>query len=159
MKKLLIFFGLLSVSSLLFAQKAEKLLIPNKLAIPAEVYYGTRTIPGYNIVGTYIYKDNSDQHPIVQLNADGTGIFEKHDKVPVKIKWWIYSDADGTPKMNKGEVGQQHTIIVQYLEPQYVKTSTGMKEQYAKDEFDMMQLTIRYDEKKMYILGEREKAF
>ncbi len=154
-------FMLLAASQLLAQGKAEKLVIQNKgeLAIQAEVYYGTRSIPGYNIIGTYIYPSSSDKHPIVQLNQDGTGIFERHNNIPVKIKWWIYSDEKGVAKVNKGEVGQQHTLIVQYLEPEYTTIRDVKKEITAQGDFDMKMLTIRYDDKKIYILGEREKSF
>jgi hypothetical protein len=151
--KLLLICLLTLLTSVVFAQgKPEKLMIKN------EAHYGVRRIPGYDIIGTYKY-DSADSHPIMQLNADGTGIFEKHDKIPIKIKWWIWSESTGAVKTVKGEAGQQHTIIVQYLEPQYTSIRGTQTVTTPANEYDMMMLTIRYDDKKMYILGERVKPY
>ncbi len=131
-------------------------LAPEKIMIKNETFYGVKSIPDYNIIGLYNFENG---HPIVSLDADGTGVFEKHDNVPVKIKWWVECDKDGVVKVQKGVLGQVHRLIIQYLEPQYIVISGVRKIQYEANEYDMFDMTIRYDQKKIYILGERVKPF
>lgn len=140
---------LLSVFTSL-AQKAEA------INIKGETYYGVRSIPGYTITGLYKYEGKGE--PIVQLNPDGTGLFQRHGVPADKIKWWIMADANGTVKTNKGEAGQQHTLITQLTEDIYQTISGGRQvKAWSAGDFDMKMVTVRYDKGKIYILGEREK--
>ncbi|MCD6065017.1 MAG: hypothetical protein K0R82_2928 [Flavipsychrobacter sp.] len=133
-----------------YAQKAEAIKIKD------ETYYGVRSIPGYTITGTYKYEGKGE--PIVQLNPDGTGLFQRHGVPADKIKWWIMSDANGVVKTNKGETGQQHTLITELTEDIYQTISGGRQvKAWSAGDFDMKMVTIRYDKGKIYILGEREK--
>lgn len=111
------------------------------ISIGDETYFGVRAVPGFSVPGTYLYEHKGE--PSITLNADGTGSFAKHGRPGLPITWWIQSDADGTPKTQKGEIGQVHTLITQD----------------ANGKFDMDQFTIRFDTREMIILGERFKKY
>ncbi|WP_276131701.1 hypothetical protein [Polluticoccus soli] len=133
-----------------YAQKAEAIKIKD------ETYYGVRSIPGYTVTGTYKYEGKGE--PIIQLNPDGTGLFQRHGVPADKIKWWIMAESNGTVKTNKGEYGQQHTLITELQEDIYQTVSGGRQvKAWSAGDFDMHMVTIKYDENKIYILGERVK--
>lgn len=115
--------------------------VTEPISIGDETYFGVRSVPGFNITGTYLYEEKGE--PSITLNADGTGAFAVHGRAPKPITWWVMSDADGTPKTNKGAAGQVHTIIYQN----------------ADGKFDMLDLQIAYGERIMIILGERIKRY
>lgn len=133
------------------AQKAEI------INIKGETYYGVRSIHGYTVTGLYKYEGKGE--PIVQLNPDGSGLFQSHGVPANKIRWWIMADQDGNVKTIKGKEGQSHTLITQNTEDLYQTISGGRKVlAYPAGGFDMKMLTVRYEENKIFILGEREKS-
>lgn len=137
-----------------YTAKAQKAEVIN---IKGEIFYGVRSIPNYVVVGLYKYEGKGE--PIVQLNPDGTGLFQRHGVPADKIRWWIMADENGSVKTNKGEIGQMHTLITQNTEDIFTTVSGGRKVlSYPKDDYDMKMLTIRYAENKIYILGERVKS-
>jgi len=113
-----------------------------EINIQGEIHYGVREVPGYQITGTYLYEGHGE--PIVELLAGGTGQFQTHGMPVRPIQWWMQSYPSGEVKMNKGPGGQEHTLILLYLD---------------RSEYDMVNLTIDYQSKQMAILGERFKPF
>lgn len=138
MRKLLV-LAVIALSAPLFPVAAQDGL--ETISIENDTYFGVRVVPGFQITGKYLYESRGE--PSVTLNADGSGSFAVHGRPPEPITWWIMADPDGSPKMNKGELGQQHTLIFQDAAGQY----------------DMNMLTIRYDLRQIIILGERFKAY
>lgn len=59
------------------AQQAEAIRIGD------EVNHGTRTVPGFDLAGTYLFEGGE---PSVTLNADGTGTFANHQEAGIPIR-------------------------------------------------------------------------
>lgn len=115
--------------------------IAEPISIEDEIYFGVRSIPGFDIEGKYLYE--SEGEPRAELHSSGSGCFARHQRPCQPLTWWILAEADGNPKTLKGAIGQQHTLIFQYED----------------GKFDMAMFTIRYDTKQMIILGERIKPY
>lgn len=112
-----------------------------------EMYHGIRALPDYDVTGTYLYEGEGE--PSVVLEADGTGAFAHHGRAPLPIRWWIQADEGGEPVTQAGEIGQAHNLLVEFAE---VPPGSDTR-------FRRMQLTIRYDLRQMFILGERAKPY
>ncbi len=132
------------------AQTAEAVQIGD------EVYHGTRTVPGYDLTGTYLYEGGE---PSVTLNADGTGTFANHQEAGIPIRWWVRADAAGVALAQTGPGGQMHTLVVQFQAAQYATLRGQQVEREPAGAFDMMSLGISYDPRQMIILGERIKPY
>lgn len=117
-----------------FAQTAV-----TKVTVKDETYYIT-TKSDYPITGLYKYESKKD--PIVQLNEDGTGIFQLHGMPQNEMKWGIECDSKGVPKELKVVWGSVYRLWYQVA---------GV--------WDIIQLSVHTDEKKIYILGERIKTY
>src|SRR5690606_27328350 len=75
-------------------------------------YTVSKSLPD-EIVGLYEYEGKGE--PIVQINADGTGLFQPHGVPPIKIEIWIAVDQDGTPMRQLGtELRYRYTLLIQY---------------------------------------------
>lgn len=142
--KSLLLLALCLITGHVFAQ-ATKVTIKN------ETYYLTKEI-GYPIVGTYKY-DSKNGEPIVQLNADGTGLFQLHDMQPTKMVWGIESDAQGKAKKVEGPAGAKYRLWYQIKE----KNKGKGWESGVVDSWDVVEIAISFTNKKAYILGERVK--
>lgn len=101
------------------------------------------------IIGEYEYEGNGD--PKVLLNEEGTGYFQPHQTDPIKIKFWIDCDENGTWRKQVGGTGRyQYTLVVQYLD--------GTNQNYAVGKYDLMGVMIQPDLNRVAILGERYKT-
>lgn len=119
-----------------------------RIELKGEVFTVTTEFPK-EILGRYLYEGKRE--PIVQLNSDGTGLFQPHDVAPVKIKFWIDCDENGTIRVQKGAEGRyQYTLLVQYLD--------GSNGNYAPGKFDLMGVLIVKNEGQAIIYGERYKS-
>ncbi|NRT16706.1 hypothetical protein HNP99_003078 [Flavobacterium sp. 28A] len=54
----------------------------------------------YPITGTYLFEGTKE--PIVQLNPNGTGIFQLHDQAPKSMTWGIECSKQGIPIFKEG---------------------------------------------------------
>ncbi len=123
-----------------------------KVTVKDEVYYIT-TKMDYPVTGLYKYESKGE--PIVQLNEDGTGLFQLHQMSQTKMVWGVECDAKGVPKEQKVSWGSAYRLWYQIKEKHKGKTwETGVI-----DEWDIIQLSVHTDEKKIYILGERVKTY
>ena len=111
-----------------------------KVTVKDEVYYIT-TKMDYPITGLYKYESKGE--PIVQLNEDGTGIFQLHQTPQTDMIWGIESDSQGVPKELKVVWGSVYRL--------WYKTKDK--------EWDIIQLSVHTDERIIYILGERVKKY
>ncbi len=102
-----------------------------KVTVKDEVYYITTKME-YPITGLYKYENKGA--PIVQLNEDGTGIFQLHGMPQKEMKWGIESDAKGVPKELKVVWGSVYRLWYQ-----------------VGDEWDIIQLSVHTDERIIYI--------
>lgn len=143
----LLFIALCLLSFMSFAETDV-----TKVTIKDEVYYLTKNI-GYPITG--IYKYESKGEPIVQLNDDGTGLFQLHGMSQTKMVWGIECDEKGIAKKNETQFGAVYLLWYQIKEKHKGKTW----EQGEVDAWDAVQFSIHFDTKEIYILGERIKGY
>ena len=122
-----------------------------KIDLKGESYYLTKDI-GYNIVGEYLYE--SKKEPIVQLNQDGTGLFQLHGMSKTRMIWGIECNMDGTPKKIATSWGFAYNLWYQIKEKHKGKTW----ESGEIDVWDIVQFSVHTDEKYLSILGERNKS-
>lgn len=128
-------------------KKVEKAVTPKmgknvrKIVEMNEPYYLTNDI-GLDIFGTYNYENKGA--PIVKLDPNGKGIFQLHGMPEKAMEWGIECEMDGTPKKNESPYGAVYRLWCT------IKPNNG---------WDIVQFSIHFDEKKMYILGERIKSY
>ncbi len=125
-----------------------------KVEIKNETYYLTKEIPGYNIIGEYTYEEKGIE-PIVKLNADGTGLFQLHGMGQTPMDWGIECEMNGTPKKQEGSFGAVYILWYQLKEKHKGKTR-DMGEIGA---WDAVQFSVRFNDRKLSILGERTKSY
>jgi hypothetical protein len=132
----------LIISSLLFtaniyAQKIEKITAKDG------AHYITTSID-YPITGTYLLSGETE--PIVQLNQDGTGIFQLYNLSKINMDWGMECFENGTPKYQKGF--------------NYAVYSLWYKSKAENDaEWIYAHFSIHFEKKKMFISGERSKDY
>lgn len=85
--------------------------------------------------------------PIVELNADGRGVFQPHGVAPIPVEWWMETTPAGALQTIKGARGDRHFVVVRY--------GPGGGGNYPEGRYDRMQLDVWPD--KTVIMGERVK--
>ena len=116
-----------------------------KIEIMGDSYTVSKSLPD-EIIGTYEYEGKGE--PIVQINADGTGLFQPHGMPPIKIEIWIDVDDNGEPRRQVGtEQRYRYTLLIQY--------GPGGDGNYPSGKYDLMSVTMLKDEGKALVLGER----
>ncbi len=118
-----------------------------------EVYYLTHTIPGYDITGVYNYEEKGE--PKVELNKDGTGLFQLHGMSATKMEWGIECDENGVVKVENPASGGVYNLWYQIKETHKGPTW----EQGTVGKWDVVEFFIWAAERKMHILRERIKRF
>ncbi|MBP6180778.1 hypothetical protein [Flavobacterium sp.] len=124
------------------AQKIEKITSKDG------IHYITTTID-YPITGTYLSEGETE--PFVQLNPDGTGIFQLDDLSKTTMVWGMECFEDGTPKYQKGFNYAVYSL--------WYKNKEVNSEINAKEEWTYAHFSILFQKKKMFILGERSKDY
>lgn len=116
-----------------------------KIEIMGDSYTVSKSLPD-EIIGKYDYEGKGE--PIVQINADGTGLFQPHGMPPIPIKIWIDVDDSGVPRREVGtEQRYRYTLLIQY--------GDGGGGNYPAGKYDLMGVTMLKDEGKALVLGER----
>jgi hypothetical protein len=111
-----------------------------------------REVAGYDITGTYKYEGGE---PIVQLNADGSGLFQYHGCIPVPMHWGVEADANEQPiKVADNERGVWWTLA--YRREEAACTENGFQG-YPAAVWDEVQLNVLFEMNWLSILGERRK--
>lgn len=137
----LLFLILLSSATNLYAQlDVTKILSDNK------DYYITRTI-NYPITGTYLFEGKTE--PIVELNGNGTGIFQFEDLTKKRIEWGIECDNVGVPIAKKGYDSAAYTL--------WYKNRDGQKT--GEEYWIPVHFSIHFKTHKMFIFGDRSKVY
>ncbi|MCV9932925.1 hypothetical protein OIU80_11580 [Flavobacterium sp. LS1R47] len=103
----------------------------------------TTTI-SYPVSGIYLYEGKKE--PIVQLNANGTGIYQYEDLTKKNITWGFECSEIGIPLFNEGFDSASYSLW----------HKTNDKED---NEWVYAQFSIHFNKKKMYISGERVKEY
>lgn len=147
-----------SITPIKTATVATKPAIPKlgknvqEVKIKNETYYLTKEI-GYPITGQYLFDSKKD--PIVQLNPDGTGLFQLHEMSRTPMVWGIECEMNGTPKKIKTDWGFMYNLWYQIK----AKHQGASWESGEIDAWDVVSFSVHTDESKIYILGERIKSF
>jgi len=136
------YLNLLVITLLLFisfsyAQNVEKITAKDG------IHYITTSI-NYPVTGTYLISGKIE--PIVQLNPDGTGVFQLHDLSKTNMDWGMECFENGTPKYQKGF---NYAVYSLYYKN---KEETDAEWTYAH-------FSIHFEKKKMFILGDRSKYY
>jgi hypothetical protein len=124
------------------AQKIEKITSKDG------IHYITTNVD-YPITGTYLSEGGTE--PIVQLNPDGTGIFQLDDLSKTTMVWGMECFEDGTPKYQKGFNYAVYSL--------WYKNKEVNSEINAKEEWTYAHFSIHFEKNKMFILGERSKDY
>lgn len=107
------------------------------------------SIKGHDVTGLYKYEKHPSGRPRVELNRDGSGIFESWGADPSggpgnerPMRWWLLLNCDGTPMVQvAGAAANGHVLVVEY----------------GPSDVSLMQLAVAHDGGVMTILGERVK--
>lgn len=111
--------------------------------------YAVSTALPEEILGIYRYEGKGA--PIVQINADGTGLFQPHGMAAIPIKIWIHIDENGAPHRQVGtEQRYRYTLLIQYGE--------GGDGNYPAGKYDLIDVTMLKDEGRAIVLGERVRS-
>lgn len=118
---------------------------PEVINLKGRDYTVSRALPG-EILGKYFYEGKGE--PIVEVRADGTGVFQPHDVPAIPIRIWIDVDEKGAPRREVGsELRYRYTLLVQYGE-----SSNG---NYPSGSYGLLDATMLKDEGIAMVLGER----
>lgn len=134
-KTFLVVLLLLAVNS--FAQ--------TKIEAKDGIHYLTTNI-GYPITGTYLFNGTE---PTVELNGNGTGLYQLHEQPKKAVTWGIECDEAGAPIFKKGFDNAAYTLWYLYTNPE------SEEESYWKE----VPFTIHFNTQKMFIQGERSKDY
>lgn len=85
------------------SQKVESFTIDNK------TYYGTKQIPA-EITGHYLYEEKGE--PIVDIEKNGTGLFQRHGVKAYPVEYWIVTRPDGTIKAQTSKVNRNYIVVL-----------------------------------------------
>ncbi|MBC5838668.1 hypothetical protein [Flavobacterium muglaense] len=119
-----------------FSQNVEK------IEIKGNTHFITTKI-NYPITGTYLFEGAKE--PIMQLNPNGTGIYQLTDLTKQSIVWGMECLENGTPKYQKGF--------------NYATYSLWYKTEGDDQEWTYAHFSIHFQKKKMFIMGERVKEY
>jgi hypothetical protein len=120
----------------------------DKISAKDGIHYLTTTID-YPITGTYLFEGAAE--PIVQLNPDGTGIFQLDDLSKTTMIWGMECFEDGTPKYQKGF---NYAVYTLWYKNKEANTESETNEGWINAHF-----SIHFEKKKMFILGDRSKDY
>ncbi|MBK0370045.1 hypothetical protein [Flavobacterium agrisoli] len=134
--KLLLCYFFVAFTSFSFAQiKVTEITANNR------THYIT-TIINYPVTGTYLFEGKSE--PIVQLNPNGSGIFQLHEKPKSNMTWGFECSQIGIPKFKEGFNSAVYSL--------WYKNDN-------EENWNEVQFSIHFNKLKMFILGERIKSF
>ena len=137
---------LLSIALLLFVMNSFAQGSVTEITTKKGIRYITNTID-YPITGTYLFQGIE---PIVELNANGTGIYQLHELPKRAMIWGIECNQAGEPKFLKGFDNAAYTLWYQY---------TTSSEDDSDLDWKDVEFSIHFNTSKMFIQGERVKEF
>lgn len=123
------------------AAQAHSQIKVDKITYKIHEHFITTTI-GYPVPGVFLYEGKGE--PIIQLNANGTGIFQSEDLSKKNITWGIECTEEGVPVFKEGFNSASYTL--------WYKPDTDT-------DWIFVQFSIHFNKKKMFIMGERIKEY
>ena len=141
---------LLLVSLLLFSWNGFA-QIWDKIEAKDGFHYITYNLEYINlpILGTYLFQG---KEPLVELSKYGVGFYQLHEQLKRPVIWGIECDERGALLYKKGFDNTKYLLWYQYT----TKTEEDTEEDMA---WKMVELTIHFNTKKMFIQGERSKDY
>lgn len=133
---LLILIALFFGTSKLYSQIEVK-----QITYKGNNHFITTTI-GYPLAGIFLYDEKTE--PIIQLNSDGTGIYQDEDLTKKNIIWGVECSEKGVPIFKEGFNSASYSL---WYKPN------------DEENWITVQLSIHYNKKKMFIMGERIKSY
>ncbi|MDX6183979.1 hypothetical protein SGQ44_17375 [Flavobacterium sp. Fl-77] len=104
-------------------------------------HFITTTI-GYPVDG--LFTIDGKKEPIIQLNPDGTGIYQSEDLSKKNINWGIECSEEGIPIFKEGFNSASYSF--------WYKPSD-------EENWITTQFSIHFNKRKMFIMGERVKEY
>ena len=138
--------NLLSFVVLLFAMNSFAQNSVTEIKAKDGIHFITTAID-YPITGTYLFQG---VEPIVELNANGTGIYQLHELPKRTMTWGIECYETGKPIFKKGFDSAAYTLRYQY---------TDGSETDTNEDWNVVEFSIHFNTLKMYIQGERVKDY
>lgn len=132
---------LLLITLFFVAAKSYSQVEVNQITHNSKERYITTTI-GFPVPGTYA--PIGQKEPITVLNPDGTGSIQADDLSKKKINWGIECTEDGIPIFKEGFNSKSYTF--------WYRPNDGNEWYYS-------QFSIHFAKKKMFLMGERVKAY
>jgi len=132
---------LLLITLFFVAVKSYSQVEVNQITHNSKDRYITTTI-GFPVPGTYA--PIGQKEPITVLNPDGTGSIQADDLSKKKINWGIECTEDGIPIFKEGFNSKSYTF---WYRPN------------DSNEWYYSQFSIHFAKKKMFLMGERVKAY
>lgn len=102
-----------------------------------------RVLPPAEIVGVYYYRSRGE--PIVEIRADGSGLFQPHGMPPVPF---TVIDVDGSHRAATADRSHRCYILL-------VRYGEGGGGSYRAGSFDLLDVAVRRDEGIAVVQGER----
>ena len=141
-------FSLLALILFVTASHTSAAADVETIELMGDSYTVSKTLPE-EILGLYKYEGKGD--PIVQINADSTGLFQPHGMPAIPIKIWIHMDESGVPHRQVGtELRYRYTLLIQYGE--------GGDGNYPAGKYDLIDVTMLKDDGRAVVLGERIRS-
>lgn len=143
-------FNLLFISISFLTLQSNAQVTVNQFEINNQNVYTTTKIQ-YPIIGLYQFENSTE--PIVQLNADGTGIFQYKDLTKKEITWGLECTKDGFLLFKEGFDSAAYSL--------WYKTKENLILSDPNEEYiwKKVELSIHFNTKKIYIMGERVKVY
>lgn len=142
------FLKLLFIATILLTTNSYAQIDVKSITINEKEIFICNVIGSYPITGTYLFEGKTE--PIIQLNTNGTGIFQPHDQEKMPMIWGIECYKTGIPIYKEGFGSAVYTIWYRTD----VKNNDPETQEWIKGQF-----SIHYKKKKMFILGERSKDY
>ncbi len=142
------YLNFLFMALMLFATNSYAQNNIDEITAKDGIHYITTTID-YPITGIYLFEGITE--PIVQLNPDGTGIFQLDDLSKTSMVWGMECFEDGTPKYQKGF---NYAVYTLWYKNKEANTENETNEGWINAHF-----SIHFEKKKMFILGDRSKDY
>lgn len=114
-----------------------------------QVHY-IATVIGYPVTGLYTYVNQLE--PTTILHPDGTGIIQNEDLVKENIVWGIECSESGVPIFKEGFNSASYSLW-------YRKTGNAKSKADDGENWELESFSIHYNNKKMFIAGERVKEY
>lgn len=127
------------------AQKVEQ------FTMDGNTYYGIKAFPE-EILGYYKYEKTKE--PIVEINKDGSGLFQIHDVKAYPVEYWIQTDAKGVIQKRTSENNKNYQVVL------ILKYGSNGESGWKGDKvgkYDRIEVTVAFDQGYAIVLGERFK--